>query len=241
MSFDLGCRYIAAQPLNGRAIAREPQILALLAISITVGASSVLAGRNVVPHEELLRSAGLWALMSFMGLLFCPVLGFFFFTHSEWSLMYLSTAADLAVPLWLLTIFPLPLSLIGFLLARTWLAHDRLWQTLSLLGGSAVVGLAVLFFGQDRLLNVGTVERYIAQKALVPIGQTPLAYLVLAAGAALGFGWLTMLWRLFILARTSEVVLVEEDEESQDTINRPARKKPIPSGPGTKRKVKAGS
>ncbi len=228
-------RYIAVTNIP----IQEHVILALLVLSLAVGVTSVLAGRAVVPHEELLRSAGLWALLSFMLVLFCPVLGYFFYAHPAWSLMYLAEPEEILVPLWLVVVLSLPLALIGFFLARTWLAAERLWPTLALMTGSAALGFAILVFGQDRLLNVGTLEDFIAKKPMVPIGQTSLSYLVLAAGAVLGMGWMTMIWRLFVLGRTGEVIEVEVDAEREDTVNRPKKKKAAgQQAPGTRRKTR---
>lgn len=172
-----------------------------IAVNVAVGCSFVLASRNTVADESLLRSAALWALVAFEVLLFVPVGAYLLVYYPDWSLMYIVAPGQLPVPDWaLVATYPIA-AFTGFVVARGLVIKGRIWTAIGFMASGFLLSLAVTGFGYRQLMNVGTTNAYRNGGSLEPILTSQLAYLLGAIFLAIGAGWVICIWRLDVLGR----------------------------------------
>lgn len=174
---------------------------------VALGASLAWASPSSLRRTAWWRSVALWALVAFEGLVVVPVGGYFLAEFPAWTLMYAVDPARLPAPLvgWVV-LYPL-VGLVSFGLARRLLGRlgAPAVALLCVAGVGGTVGLLV--WRWEALQVVSSFAAFWGQsaerRALI---YSPLAPLLAVHLPALVFGWLFVLWRLFLMERTLRLV-----------------------------------
>ena len=196
----------------------------LLALHVAVGASAVVAGRRKVLSGGALSCPVLWALLLFEVVLAFPVGAYLLWRYPDWSLMYLTETGGLDVPDWTLATTYVLAALVAYFIARHILLKGQFWAGVGFCGGFVLLAAAVGGFGVRQLTTVGNTAAFRAESpTLMPLGDTPLFYLLPVAAGALLVSWGITLWRL---SRLGQAVALREEQVAATMIRLDATSPP---------------
>ncbi len=199
-----------------------------LCINIAVGASAAIAARRVIPYEEAHKSTALGAVLLLQLLGMLPIVGYFLFLKTEWSLMYLVAGSELPVRPWVLLV-ALPITaLASFLVARNLIIRGQTWQPWLLVGAGGALSFLLLWLGQRQLFYLTTSAGFDRSELGVSLASEPTGLIVMLGLLVILSTWAFSMIRLRAYAHacsagSSEMPAFVVEDELEGTILSPER------------------
>ena len=182
-----------------------------LALNLAVGASFALASRVTLPHERVLRSVSLWALLGLEALVFVPVGAYLLWRFPEWSYMYLAEAGTLPVPDVAVALSYAIAGVVGWTVVRMFVVRDRTLGAIGFGVGCLALAGAIAAFGVEQITMVGSTAQFQAgYGAMMPLGDSPLSWVLVQTGIGVTAAWGWSLWRIVLYGRAFELHELEE-------------------------------